>query len=945
MCGRAVEARHDVEHVVVLRIPEGVVSVFFDLFEPFEGEAPEKALGVGAGVVRSAGDARPTVAVAEELAGESRGPALAGRTGEGGDDLGPDLLEVFGGAEGQTETGVDERGALGRDAGEVHLLELRFDGQEAERRVGLVRGFGAEAREAFCGAVHGGDAPAAAEGDDGVASGAGAEVDHESAAGSAFGVEAVEGEEEGVASGVALDGVEIGGPVAVEAVAGVSEGAGRVRRWGACTILPLSGPLRQGWPSVFDSLHDFVNTLDRAGELQRISARVSPVLEIAAIADRASKSPCPRLPSQSARRNDPRFHHLGGRALLFENVDGSDIPVLINSMGSYRRMEIALGCHEPHPDEPLPPPRAPGGGFDAWGKRIAALVEPRPPSSLGDALAKAREFLPLLRTPPRNVFTGPCQEVVYTGDRVDLSRLPVIKCWPLDGDLGAVGWPAGINEGVAGLVLHADPHFQGRYITLAGIHTIHADDAGNPKPSSRNIGMYRVQLLGRNRVAMHWHMHHDGARHWRSWKKRGERMPVAIVLGGESALPYAATAPLPPGLSEILLAGFLHGRGIPMCPCKTVPLRVPANAEIVIEGWVSHEAGPIGFDPRKDVLGPGAVVEGPFGDHTGFYSLPDRYPIVEVTAVTMRRNAIYPTTIVGLPPQEDYYMGKATERVFLPLLRTLVPDILDYDLPMFGAFHNCAFLKIRKEYPLHARRVMHAIWGAGQMSWTKHIVVVDEDVNVHDHAEVMRAVGERCHPGRDIETVKGPLDILDHAAPFLGAGTKMGFDATRRMADERMPGADAAASEAPGWHDWPPSAPDASDRQAAVDAARAVRGVIDADLPEALGGRWLFVSVADEPGVVDRLAAMSSPAPYTVVVSRGVDPRSFDEALFHWCASSDPGRDRTLAASGRAVIFDATGKQPGDGRWGLPVRPFPPILKFDEETLSLVERRWGEYGV
>ncbi len=720
---------------------------------------------------------------------------------------------------------------------------------------------------------------------------------------------------------------------------------------------------------MFESLQDFIHTLDRAGELQRITTRVSPMLEISAIADRVSKSAAPRLPSQSARRNDPRFHHLGGHALLFENVEGSDIPVLINAYGSYRRMELALGCHEPDPDDPLPPPRTSGGGgFDGWAKRIAALVEPKPPSSLRDALSKGREFLPLLCTPPRNVFTGPCQEVIYTGDQVDLAMLPIIKCWPHDGDLGAVGWPADLNDGIPGLDLHADPHFRGRYITFAGIHTIHADDKGAPKPSSRNIGMYRVQLLGRQRLAMHWHMHHDGARHWRSWKKRGERMPVAIVLGGESVLPYAATAPLPPGLSEILLAGFLNGRGIPLCACKTVPLRVPANAEIVIEGWVSHEAGPIGFDPAKDELGPGAVIEGPFGDHTGFYSLPDRYPIVEVTAITMRKNAVYPTTIVGLPPQEDYYMGKATERIFLPLLRTLVPDILDYDLPMFGAFHNCAFIKIRKEYPLHARRIMHAIWGAGQMSWTKHIVVVDEDVNVHDHAEVLCAVGEHCHPGRDIEEAKGPLDILDHAAPFLGAGTKIGFDATRRLPDERVPGAHDAANIARGvidtsprvdldrWHDWPPPAPSEAHAAQAMETIRALPGVLDAALPDDLARRWLFVKLKiDKPGDAWRAFKLlhdmelfrfgAELCPYVVLVSGDADARKFDDALFHWCANSDPGRDRFSAPDSRTLFFDATAKTPDDQRWGLPVRPFPPILKFDDATLKTVGERWGEYGL
>ncbi|HEX5688362.1 MAG TPA: UbiD family decarboxylase, partial [Roseiflexaceae bacterium] len=329
----------------------------------------------------------------------------------------------------------------------------------------------------------------------------------------------------------------------------------------------------------------------------------------------------------------------------------------------------------------------------------------------------------------------------------------------------------------------------GRYITLAGMHTIHFDDRDDPKPASHNIGMYRAQLIDKTRLAMHWHMHHDGASHWRSWKKAGQRMPIAIALGGESVMPYAATAPLPPGISELLMAGFLNGKGIPLVRCKTVPLRVPANSEIVIEGWVSTECGMIGWDPRSgEALGSGAVFEGPFGDHTGFYSLPDRYPIVDVTAITHRRNAVYPTTIVGLPPQEDYYLGKATERVFFPLLKTLIHDIDDYHLPQFGCFHNCAFIRIHKAYPLQARRVMHSVWGAGQMAWTKMIVVVDDDVNVHDEQAVLRAMFANCDFRRDIEMVNGPLDILDHAAPRLGAGCKIGFDATRKIKGEEVNG-------------------------------------------------------------------------------------------------------------------------------------------------------------
>jgi 4-hydroxy-3-polyprenylbenzoate decarboxylase len=281
--------------------------------------------------------------------------------------------------------------------------------------------------------------------------------------------------------------------------------------------------------------------------------------------------------------------------------------------------------------------------------------------------------------------------------------------------------------------------------------------------------MYRVQQFAPRKCAMHWHMHHDGARHFRMYQKRNEKMPLAIVLGGESVLPYCATAPLPPGIEELLFAGFLNGHGIELVPCKTIPLEVPANAEIIIEGFV---------DPNEKLM------EGPFGDHTGFYSLADWYPAFNVTAITHQKNPIYPTTIVGKPPMEDYFLGKATERIFLPLLRTIVPDIVDYSLPISGVFHNCAFIKIKKEYPYQARRIMHAIWGAGQMSFTKFIVVVDEHVNVHDEQDVLFHLFSNCDPERDTEIVHGPVDILDHASPEHGAGSKIGFDATVKWPQE-----------------------------------------------------------------------------------------------------------------------------------------------------------------
>ncbi|MBB6431190.1 UbiD family decarboxylase [Algisphaera agarilytica] len=543
----------------------------------------------------------------------------------------------------------------------------------------------------------------------------------------------------------------------------------------------------------YSNLRTFVEALESAGELRRISVPVSSMLEITEIADRVSKSPAASV-SEFAKDFDPHHADLGGSALLFENVQTPEgqakFPLLINAFGSYRRMEMAMGCAEAS--------GASGGGFDGLAERVASLVKPEPPSSLMEKVKKGVELAKVAgQVPPKVVKSGLCQEVVKVGDEINLFDLPIIKCWPDDGDPRTCGY--GLSPEKAGTA-----QGQGRYITLAGMYTIHPDDAGkpdgDPRPS-RNVGMYRAQLLDRNHTAMHWHMHHDGASHWRAWKKhntaKGDHtggMPCAIVLGGESVLPYSATAPLPPGISELMFAGFLNQGSIKLVKCKTVDMHVPANAEIVIEGYVSTEAGPIGYDPRPRYgeappdLGPGAVFEGPFGDHTGFYSLPDRYPVFTVTAITHREKPIYPTTIVGRPPQEDYYLGKATERVFLPLLKTLIPDIIDYDLPMFGCFHNCAFIKIKKEYPLQARRVMHAVWGAGQMAWTKSIVVVDDDVNVHDHEEVLFHLLANADPGRDIEFANGPLDILDHAAPRLGAGTKIGLDATRKIPGEEVNG-------------------------------------------------------------------------------------------------------------------------------------------------------------
>jgi 4-hydroxy-3-polyprenylbenzoate decarboxylase len=448
----------------------------------------------------------------------------------------------------------------------------------------------------------------------------------------------------------------------------------------------------------------------------RVRCPVDPEIEITEITDRVSKS------------RDPRWG-LGGPALFFENVKGARMPLVINLLGSERRMARALRVQ--HVDE--------------IAARIAALMKPEvPEGGLIDKMKMlpdlARMAKSLSAMPPRIVASGPCQEVVKTGDQVDLAELPVLKCWPLDA---------------------------GRFVTLGQVFT------RSPETGERNVGVYRLQLFDRRTTAMHWHLHHDGAQHFFQHQRRGEKMPIAVSIGGDPMYPFMAIAPLPPNTDECLFGGFLRGRPVELVRCKTIDQQVPADAEIVIEGYV---------DPSEPL-----VTEGPFGDHTGWYSLEDHFPLYHVTAITHRSNPIYQTTIVGKPPQEDYHMGKAVERIFLPLVRMMIPELVDYDLPTFGVFHNFAFVSIRKTYPLQARKVMSALWGLGQLMFTKFIIVVDADVNVHDYDRVWFEVGSNVHPGRDVTFCQGPTDILDHAAPVCGVGHKMGIDATRKLPEEGHP--------------------------------------------------------------------------------------------------------------------------------------------------------------
>jgi len=458
-----------------------------------------------------------------------------------------------------------------------------------------------------------------------------------------------------------------------------------------------------------ENVRDFIARLDGAGELVRVARPVSVVREIAEVADRCMKSPG------------------GGPALWFAQpalAGGkvSSIPVGINLFGSLKRINLALGVSD----------------LNEIGARITQLLTMKPPEGWREKLALLPKLAALTKYPPRTVDGRPaCQEIVLQGSDIDLGALPIITCWPEDG---------------------------GPYITLPQVIT------RDPKTGVRNVGMYRVQVLEKDLLAMHWQRHKVGAAHWREMAARGERMPVAIALGGDPASIYCASAPLPPNIDEYLFAGFLRRKPVHLAKAVTVDLLVPAEAELVIEGYV---------DPAEPL-----VLEGPFGDHTGFYSLADDYPAVHVTAITMRTDPVYPTTIVGRPPMEDYYLGHATERIFLPLLKLTVPEIVDYHMPAYGIFHNLVFVSIKKQFPGQAWKVMNALWGMGLMSLAKVIVVLDQEVNVQDPEEAWWVALNHIDPERDIRFTMGPIDVLDHSSRAFTYGSKMGIDATRKWKEE-----------------------------------------------------------------------------------------------------------------------------------------------------------------
>ncbi|MFN2542479.1 MAG: menaquinone biosynthesis decarboxylase [Chthoniobacterales bacterium] len=462
----------------------------------------------------------------------------------------------------------------------------------------------------------------------------------------------------------------------------------------------------------YRSFGTFLEALDRAGELKRIALPVDTDLVVAEWADREMKSPG------------------GGKALLFEQpvVDGksSAFPVAINTMGSRKRIAMALGRDT----------------VDDIAQEIQLILKAKPPTDLREGWSLLKQGIHLLHARPKTVREAPCQEIVHemgnspTSNEFNLRDLPILKCWPKDG---------------------------GRFITLPHVHT------RDPETGARNVGCYRLQLFDERTTAMHWQVHKVGARHGKVYYERGERMPVAVTLGGDPVYSFAATAPLPDGLDEILFAGFLRRKSVELVKCKTIDVEVPADVDFVLEGYVQ----------------PGELrPEGPFGDHTGFYTAVEDYPVFHLTAITHRRDAIYPTTIVGKPPMEDFYMGDASVRIFLPVFKMNFPELVDMTLPAEGVFHNLVFVSIRKQYPYQAFKVMHGLWGMGQMMFSKYIVVVDEDCDVHNTSEVLFRLCANTDPARDTTVIKNPSDSLDHAPSEQNIGSHMGFDATRKLAGE-----------------------------------------------------------------------------------------------------------------------------------------------------------------
>jgi 4-hydroxy-3-polyprenylbenzoate decarboxylase len=621
----------------------------------------------------------------------------------------------------------------------------------------------------------------------------------------------------------------------------------------------------------------FIDALEKTGELVRIKAYVDPKLEIAEITDRISKTKG------------------GGKALLFENT-GYDFPVLMNAYGSEKRMCIALGVQK-----------------------------------LNDITTEIENLFHLLSAPRENILDklkllpklgqfaswmpsvkkgrGECQEVIMP--EPDITKLPVITCWPKDG---------------------------GPFVTLPVIHT------KDPNTNSRNVGMYRMQVYGPTLTGMHWHKHKVSAKHFNEYKKTGKRMPVAVALGGDPVYAYSATAPLPENVDEYMLAGFLRKKKVELVKCITQPeIEVPADADFVIEGYV---------DPNDEL-----IWEGPFGDHTGYYSLPDWYPRFHITAITHKKNAVYPATIVGIPPQEDAWLGKATERIFLaPIKMTMVPEIVDMDMPVEGVFHNLVITKIKKEYAGQGLKVMNAMWGAGQMMFNKILVLTaaapvlpegeapTTDFPINDYLRLAQDVFKNLNPATDIHFSQGPMDVLDHSCSKLGFGGKMCIDGTFKFEEEKD---DNVLFET-----GTLSITEVFLKVKFQEVKKVNTSLLNNDIP------CLIVSVEkNRHGHIKELHQQLCELPETegikmvLYVESSVDAHDLPTALWRFCNNLDPKRDHILVQrpsvsdpqKNRACMgFDGTIKTKAFDNFQ---RDWPNIIVAADETISSVDRKWNELGL
>ena len=593
----------------------------------------------------------------------------------------------------------------------------------------------------------------------------------------------------------------------------------------------------------YRNLSEFIQALERAGELKIINKPVSWHIEISKYTDAESKS------------TD------GGKALLFKNVEGSAFPAATNLFGSPRRICMALGVE----------------ALDDLGNRIRQLIEMAPPENIRDVLSLLPTAFSLTRFFPRRHRTKhpPCQEIVHKGDDVDLNRLPILHCWPQDA---------------------------GRFITLPLVIT------RSLKTGRRNVGMYRLQVFDKNTTGMHWHIHKDGSHYYNEYRRAGKRMPVSVAIGADPATIYSATAPLPRHVDELILAGFIRNQPVPMTRCITNDLEVPAEAEFILEGYVEPD------ELRR---------EGPFGDHTGYYSLADDYPVFHVTAITHRRSPTYCATLVGRPPMEDCYLAKATERMFLPLLQTAFPEIMDYWLPWEGVFHNIVVVSIDKEYAGHAQKVMHGLWGQGQMSFCKAIVIVDRDVDLENSSSIMQKLLDKFDSSTDITLTRGVLDVLDHSSATPNFGSKIGIDLTSRFPGE--PPRHRITKDL--YNNLPEDRhllPLIQNHSSAIKDLRTISG------QKAQNIRIICINI--EPDITTRstdlaefLLSITELKPIDIFVLYDSEIDLTDNSLLLWKIFNnvDPGRD--LHIQMQRLVIDARKKGPKDGH----EREWPDELVFD----------------